>query len=116
MNVIHKTVIPIAPEVVLALPIGASLLDCQDQAGDLALWYSFNLAYSLEPAEEVTFYVVGTGQELPDTFPGKYFKTVAIGGDVWHIYFKPLPPLPATRKPIVVDPNGPGAEHHRGAH
>lgn len=115
MKTIHKVPLEIAAEQIVALPIGAGLLDCQNQDGELMLWYTFDVAYASEPAEEVTFYVIGTGHSYPDTLPGKYFRTVQIGRLVWHVYFKPLGPGPAVqRKPIVVDPNAPGAEQHRG--
>ena len=113
MNVIHKQVLSIVDEQIVRLPVGSAPLTCQMQGGALCLWYARAVG-SIEE-EDVTFYVIGTGNEFPDTFPGKYFCTVQDGALVWHIFIKPLPPLQKP-KPIVA-PTDDGADTgKRGAH
>lgn len=117
MRVIHKQPLQVTDEQVLRLPVGAVLLDCQLQDKILCIWYLFD--QSVSATNDVTFYVVGTGNPFPDTFPGRYFKTVQVGEFVWHIFWKPLHYLPDTqRRPVVAlqDPNAPGVIQKRGAH
>lgn len=112
MNVIESATLTLAQEQTVPLPIGSILLDAKDHANQLTVWYYFPVAFRLEQPDDVTFYVVETGHELPDTFNGKYFKTVIMGGVSYHIFFKPLAPLPAVQKgkTFVVDPTDPAAK------
>jgi hypothetical protein len=111
MNVIEMATLTLAAEQQVPLPIGSLLLDAKEYGGQLTVWYYFPAAFRMETPDEVTFYVVETGHELPDTFNGKYFKTVLLGNTAYHVFFKPLAPLPAVQKgrPFVVDPNDPAA-------
>ena len=111
MQTIHKQTLELKDEQVIRLPVGALLLSCQNQNGELTLWYSFDAGETED--EAVTFYVIGTGQLTPDTFPGRFFKTVQVADFVWHVFFKPLPPL-QRGKPIVANPNDAGASKTRG--
>jgi hypothetical protein len=61
------------------------------------------------PTIEVTFYVIDTGQQVPDTFAGRHIKTLPKGdGHAYHVFMKP----PGKRKPIVAErnPNDPAAD------
>ena len=114
MQTVHKQTLKITEEQVLKIPTGAVMLDCQLQNGAITVWYAFDLAADPKKDEDVTFYVVKSGHDLPDTFPGRYFKTVQQGKLVWHIYFRPLAPI-GRDKPIVAErnPNDAGAAEHR---
>ena len=118
-------------EVKVMVPVGAGLLgafvDEPTSEGQskpvIAIRY---IADVDAPEEDVTFYVLEDGDEVPDTFTGRFFKTVTynwfeedddgqggFGGDVTlHIFFKPIAP----KKAIVVErnPNDPGQAHKRG--
>ncbi len=114
MNVIHKVTLQIIDEQVVSLPVGSALLDAQFQGDALNLWYARNVG-SIEE-EEVTVYVIGTGNEFPDTFPGKYFKTVQQGPLVWHVFFKPLAPRPQPKPIIAPTDDGAPTGERGGAH
>ncbi len=57
--------------------------------------------------QELTFYVVSTGQEMPDTFPGTHVRTLPKGdGTAYHVFIKPPPQAGSVQrgKPIVSTP------------
>lgn len=105
MNVIYKQVLQVTDEQKLTLPARAALLDAQFQNGEICIWYAFPIDDT--ETVETTFYIIGTGNEFPETFSGKYWKTVQADRFVWHVFYKPL-----TRKrdPIVVETPPGGAE------
>lgn len=66
------------------------------------------LYYSVPPGateQKVPFYCIKSAQELPDTFPGKYFATVHTGAaegddDALHLFL--TTPVNKPKKPVVV--------------
>ena len=97
---------------------GSSIVKVGNQNGKLTLWYICDPEAELV---EETFYVINTGQQLPDTFPGMYVDSVinepwesedgirdrnATGdGEVWHVFFKRKPNV-QRGEPVVVEPPG----------
>ena len=109
MKRIHKQALEFAKEEqVLTLPKNATLLDAQAQENRLTVWYMFDADDQDEAP--LTIYVVPTGGELPDTFPGVYWRTIQTAGYVFHIFLKIVTPRPVTA------PNDPGASTQRGTH
>lgn len=90
-------------EITVPIPAGAGLLEAHYEAPYVFVTY---MADTEAPLEPVTFYVLTTMHEVPDTFTGRYFKTVRDDGRRLHLFFKPKA-APAQRgRPIVADPNG----------
>lgn len=66
------------------------------------------LYYSMPPGatpQQVPFYCIKSEQQLPDTFPGKYFATVHTGAaegddDALHLFL--TTPVNKPKKPVVV--------------
>lgn len=66
---------------------------------------------------DVTFYVVDTFQELPDTFVGMHIRSVLRGdGSAYHVFMKPVTRANTDQRgrPIIVNPNDPGVAKKRG--
>lgn len=126
MLTVFKTQLEITDEQKVELQQGSSIVKIDVQDGQLTLWYLCDPERELV---EETFYVVGTGQQLPDTFPGIYIDTVEMhhfeedpdgqGGlgqsFIWHVFFKRRPSI-QLGKPIVAtrNPNDPGMADTRG--
>ena len=115
---VYKTTLEITDEQKVTIQKGSSIVKIGNQNGKLTLWYICDPEAELV---EETFYVVGTGQQLPDTFPGMYVDSVINeptdtsldgvernaprDGLVWHVFFKRKPNVQRD-KPIVVEPPG----------
>ena len=98
---VFKLTLEIKDEQKVQLQKGSSILKCEEQHDKITLWYLCDPEAELS---EETFYVVGTGQQLPDTFPGLYVGTAQVGPLVWHVFFKKKPNV-QRRQPIVATPN-----------
>ena len=115
---VFKTTLEITDEQKVTMQKGSSLVKVGNQNGKITLWYICDPEADLV---EETFYVIGTGQQLPDTFPGLYVDTVQVQnfeeeldgqgsvrpGEifVWHVFFKRKPNV-QRGEPIVAEPPG----------
>jgi len=104
MIAIFKTTLKIEDEQKVEMQKGSRIVKAANQHGKITLWYVCDPEAELT---DETFYVVGTGQQLPDTFPGQYVDSVACEEFIWHIFFKQKPNV-QRGKPIVA-PNDDGA-------
>ena len=69
----------------IEIPIDFNILAIQNQDNCIFLWAVVDTDY---PKEKRTFYLLGTGQELPDNFDDlEYLDTVQQNEYVWHVYF-----------------------------
>lgn len=85
MKTIYKYPLPIGGAYTLQLPIGAQVLDVQDQHGAAQLW-----ALVDSPTTGVanrTFAIYGTGHAIPDV-PMRHISTFQQSGGnlVWHAF------------------------------
>jgi len=112
MITVFKTVLEITDEQKIPMQQGSRITKVGEQGGKLTLWYI------CDPEAEIndeTFYVVGTGQQLPDTFPGTYVGSVQINVEgaremVWHVFFKRKPNVQQGKTVVAqINPNDPGA-------
>ena len=104
---IFKTTLDTTDEQKVQMQKGSTIIKVGEQESRITLWYVCDPEAELH---EETFYVVATGQQLPDTFPGLYVDTVQIGGGetvqhVWHVFFKKRPNV-QRGEPVVVPPAG----------
>lgn len=81
MKVIYKY--PLEVDVcTIELPVFCKVVCVHEQNGVPTLWIEQDTKLR---TVDTTFYVVGTGQELPDA---AYVGTCFIGSYVWHVYKK----------------------------
>lgn len=66
---------------VLRLPVGATVLTAQSQAGRLCLWAVVDPEAAREDRK---VHVIGTGQPVPEDV--QYVGTVQEGPFVWHVF------------------------------
>ena len=90
MRTIYKYTLEQVPEQVIELPVSktarAMVLHLADQLGQLTFWVLVPAAPYKK--EKRTFYVVGTGHNLPAK-ARTYHGTVLLGnGLVWHVFEK----------------------------
>ena len=112
MLAVYKATLKILDEQKIELQKGSTIIKVGEQEGHIVLWYMCDPERELAPQ---TFYVIGTGQQIPDTFPGLYIGSVQIGDFnvttppqmVWHVFFKQQPNV-KRGKPIVATPKGDG--------
>jgi len=117
MITVYKTTLKIVDEQKVAIQEGSAIIKVAEYDGKITLWY---VCDPEAPLTEETFYVISDGQQLPDTFPGRYVDTVQLTTAmpepenptefVWHVFFKQKPNV---QKPIVANPNDPGQAHTR---
>jgi len=70
----------------LRLPVGAKVLHVAEQHGTSTLWAEVACDDDFQAAfEERTFYVVGTGDRIPDE-AGSHVATWFDDPFVWHLY------------------------------
>lgn len=85
-NIVYKYVLEFSSAQILELPRCAQIIHCAFQDEPICLWAL------VDPSEqqkiERTFYIVGTGQVLPDNEVLKHIATLTRGGFVWHIFEK----------------------------
>jgi hypothetical protein len=81
---IWKFVLRITDEQHIEMPMGPEFLAVQFQGGQLCLWALVEPENALHPHR---FYIVGTGNPMPDDF-GLYIGTVQQPGLplVWHVF------------------------------
>jgi len=115
MLAVYKTTLKIADEQKVEMQKGSRIVKVGEQDGTLTLWYTCDPEAELT---DETFYVIGTGQQLPDTFPGLYVGSVQIGDYkvdtppqmVWHVFFKRKPNVQQGKTVVAqVNPNDDGA-------
>ena len=123
---VFKTTLKIQDEQKVSMQQGSRILKVDTQFSEddpITLWYMCDPEAELV---EETFYVVGTGQQLPDTFPGMYVDSVQVheviaehivGGGcdgrtlVWHIFFKKKPNVQRGKTVIKrINPNDDAAD------
>lgn len=90
---ILKYVLEVTDEQVISLPAIRKFMHLDNQRGQITLWY---LVDSTSDMDEVTFNIVGTGQEMPDEIMAsddvapyiRYRGTVLIDDarSVWHVF------------------------------
>jgi hypothetical protein len=116
MITVFKTTLKIEDEQKVKMQQGSRIVKVGEQQGKLTLWYVCDP--EAEMVEE-TFYVVATGQQMPDTFPGAYVDSVQVGDFkvdtppqmVWHVFFKRKPNVNRGKTVIRrVNPNDDGAD------
>ena len=83
MTTIHKYDLPIADEVFVDMPEGASVLCVQMQDGLPRLWAVVETTLPMKPRH---FRVFGTGNPITKFLMGRYIGTVQDGLWVWHVY------------------------------
>ena len=115
---VFKTTLEVSDEQKVTMQKGSAIIKVAEQRGKITLWYVCNPEAELV---EETFYVIGTGQMLPDTFAGAYLNSVQMYDPtdpalehsprefVWHVFFKQHPNV-QRGKPVVADPNDPAAD------
>ena len=105
MLTVFKTTLEIADEQKVELQKGSLIVKVGVQEDIVTLWYI------CDPEAELvkeTFYVIATGQQVPDTFPGQYIDSVQkSNGNVWHVFFKKRPSV-QRGTPVVADPDDTG--------
>lgn len=90
---------------------GSSILKVANQRDKICIWYMCDPERELI---EETFYVVGTGQQVPNTFPGLYIGSVAIDVFIWHVFFKRRPNVQRGKTIVATpNPNDPGQAQKR---
>lgn len=67
----------------LQLPIGAEILSVQYQNEGMYLWA---VVESRAVVELRSFYILGTGMEVPNHVNLKFIATVQQGAYVWHVF------------------------------
>lgn len=68
-------------EQVIAMPAGADVLAVNEQGGRIFMWA---ICTPSHPACQRTFYVAGTGWNLPDSI--NYLGSAFVGTFVWHAF------------------------------
>lgn len=81
---IFKFTLPVEDRVQVAMPRGALVLHLGNQNGKLCVWVLVDDP-EVTPAEMRVFYVVGTGNPVPER-AGLHLGTVQIGPGVWHVF------------------------------
>lgn len=82
-NVIWKYELKIKAVQDIELPLGAEPLSVQVQNGKVCIWTTAMPASITKP---VRFYIVGTGDTVPDS-AAKYLGTVQVSPYVWHFFY-----------------------------
>ena len=82
MRTIYKYTIPITPRWEITMPRGAEVRHVREQNGQITVWVELNP--QVDDEEVKTFFVVGTGHEIPDA--SRYLGSAFVGYYVWHIY------------------------------
>lgn len=114
---VFKTTLKITDEQKVELQKGSSIFKVDDRPEGITLWYLCDPEAELV---EETFYVIRTGQQLPDTFPGLYIDSVETYEKddpktldetiTLHIFFKKRPNVQRGKTVVAeVNPNDDGA-------
>ena len=85
MKVIYKYQLPLTPEPKVEMPIGAEILSCRNQFGNITIWALVDDKAKTEIKE---FYLNGSGQKLHDITNHKYIDTVQLENIVYHVWVK----------------------------
>lgn len=108
MITVFKTVLKIEDEQKVEMQQGSRILKVANQRGKITLWYMCDPEAGIV---EETFYVLGTGQQMPDTFPGLYVASVECEEFIWHVFFKKKPNVQRGKTVIKqINPNDDGAD------
>jgi len=84
MKTIWKYQLDMAHKTTIEMPVGATVLQVQNQGDQMTLWA---IVDTESPMEERTFHVVGTGGPFPYVTGGLvYCGTVQARGYVWHVF------------------------------
>lgn len=84
MKTIYKYPLPIGGAYTLQLPVGAQVLDVQDQHGAVQMWALVEM--NAVGAENRTFAIYGTGHAIPEGVPMLHISTFQQGPFVWHAF------------------------------
>ena len=94
MQSIEYFELPDVPECTVELPQGLKLIDAATEVGidletdDVIRVYYMDTGVDLPPVT-LTWYVLGLGMEVPDAFPGQFFKRVEMAdGSGRFLFFK----------------------------
>ena len=84
-NVILKFELQVTDMQILAMPVGAKILDVQMQNGNLQLWALCDNSKPLIEKRKIAIY--GTGNPMPDNC-GEYIATFQMAGGslVFHVF------------------------------
>ncbi len=87
MRTIHKFVLVPGNETRIKLPRSAKVLAVQVQYGNPQVWVELDTAIQGD-WETRSFFVFGTGHQIPDHFQGQYVGTFQLdnGELVFHVY------------------------------
>lgn len=84
MTKIHKYELEITDHQTLSMPLGATILSVDQQAGTLYLWAEVD---PTNPKSDRHFDVIGTGNPISTKAACRRFVgTVVIGAFVWHVF------------------------------
>lgn len=105
---VFKTTLKIEDEQKVPMQRGSRILKVAEQNGKVTLWYLCDCEAELT---DETFYVIGTGQQLPDTFPGNYVGSCKCEEFIWHVFFKQKQNVQRGKTIVAeVNPNDDGAD------
>lgn len=104
MKQIKSFILPDQPETIITLYLGSTLLDAEALENDdetIVVTYLDDTGSDQEV--ELTFYVLKSGDEIPDAFPGTYFKRVSlpVTGEQRFIFMR-NPARPRKQRPPIV--------------
>ena len=87
---VYKYEVPVTSIFMLYLPTGAKILNFQTQREEPTIWALVDETLPEEDTEQRTFFLVGTGHDVPDLSDLIYIGTTLMaGGDlVWHLFEK----------------------------
>jgi len=84
MAKIYKYQFDITDTVTIDMPIGSQVMSFDSQDNKPTLWA---LVEPEAEIEERTFYLFGTGHNVPDNFDASdHIGTIQINGLVWHLF------------------------------
>ena len=84
MSKIFKYELKITDQQTIQMPLGATILSADQQAGGLYLWAEVD---PTNPPSDRTFQIIGTGNPIPNVATCRRFiDTVVIGAFVWHVF------------------------------
>lgn len=87
MKTIYKYALHPVVEQIVTLPFNHEIRCCQMQGNTPCLWVEVDTEDTTE--QQVTVYLIGTGQELPDGQAFRsYIGTIQNQGFVFHVFFK----------------------------
>ena len=88
MKTIYKQTLIISDIQILYLPVDMKVLSVKNQNDNICFWYEVDMD-AMEETKAYEFYIVGTGNPMPDNIEEcKFLDTVIIDPFVWHVYMR----------------------------